>query len=355
MKKAILVCGLLAFGLVSCASQKYEHARAHEIKEAPVGVRQQKARNVVLMIGDGMGAEHVWTAWLCNKGKLNITALPVTGFSITTSASHTITDSAAGGTAIACGCKAVNGQLGLTPEGNAVDSLAVHMRRAGKATGIVVTKSVTDATPAAFYAHVESRHDTPAIAKALVESGFDVVAGGGEGDFSEKQKEMLARNCKLLELAAPGECEPAGKRGDWLPQTVAKALRVLEKDADGFFLMVEGSKIDIAAHANDLPEAVREVLDFDRAVGVVLEWMKLHPDTLLVVTADHQTGGLSLLGGKKEEGKADAHFSTYRHSGVAVPVYAAGCGAAAFTGVRENTQLAPEILRAAQVNPRAVQ
>ncbi len=349
MKKILLVCGLLAFGLAACAPQKYMHARARKV-DAPVGAVRKKARNVVLMIGDGMGAEHVWAAWLCNKGALNITALPVTGFCITTSASHTITDSAAGGTALACGCKAVNGQLGLTPEGKAVDSLAVYMRRAGKATGIVVTKSVTDATPAAFYAHVESRKDTPAIAKALVAAGFDVVAGGGAGDFSEKQKEALEHSCKLLELAAPGECEPASKRGDWLPRTVARALRVLEKDEDGFFLMVEGSKIDISAHANDLPETVREVLDFDRAVGVVLEWMKQHPDTLLVVTADHQTGGLALLAGDKEKGEVDAHFSTFRHSGVAVPVYAAGCGAAAFTGVRENTKLAPEILRAAQLN-----
>lgn len=350
MKKVLLICGLFVFGLAACASQKYCHARAHEM-DTPVGVLQKKARNVVLMIGDGMGMEHVWAAWLCNKGTLNITALPVTGISVTTSASHTITDSAAGGTAIACGCKAINGQLGLTPEGKAVDSLAVYMRRAGKATGIVVTKSVTDATPAAFYAHVESRNDTPAIAKALVAAGFDVVAGGGAGDFTEEQKKSLAQTCTLLELAAPGECEPASRRGDWLPLTVAKALRVLEKDEDGFFLMVEGSKIDISAHANDLPETVREVLDFDRAVGVVLDWMKQHPDTLLVVTADHQTGGLSLLGGDKGKCEVDAHFSTFRHSGVAVPVYAAGCGAAAFTGVRENTQLAPEILRAAQVNP----
>ncbi len=314
-------------------------------------VTKRPARNVILMIGDGMGAEHVWAAWLCNQGKLNITSMPVTGFSITTSASHAITDSAAGGTAIACGCKTRNGQVGVDAHGVPVDSLAVQMQRAGKATGIVVTKSVTDATPAAFYAHVKSRKETPAIAAALVGAGFDVVAGGGAADFSTEQKARLQEDCQLFVLAAEGECPPASQRGAWLPQVVAKALCVLEQDEQGFFLMVEGSKIDMSAHAKDLPETVRETLDFDQAVGVVLQWMKNHPDTLLVVTADHQTGGLSILGGNKEEGSVKGHFCSFNHSGVAVPVYACGTGAGAFAGVQENTELAEKIRAAAGVKP----
>ncbi len=113
----------------------------------------------------------------------------------------------------------------------------------------------------------------------------------------------------------------------------------------------KGIRIDESAHANDFPETVRETLDFDRAVGVVLKWMKKHPDTLLVVTADHQTGGLSLLGGNKEKGEVQGKFSTFHHSGVAVPVYAAGPGAECFTGVQENTALAPKIRAAAGIKP----
>jgi alkaline phosphatase len=350
MKTKILLAVAVLLGMVSCSTSVYEHPA---VDAAPVfpGSRavQKKARNVVLMIGDGMGAEHVWAAWLSNKGKLNITTLPVTGFSITTSASHTVTDSAAGGTAIACGCKTRNGQLGIDADGGHLESLAEKMRKAGKSTGIVVTKSVTDATPAAFYAHVKSRHDTSAIAGALVDAGFEVVAGGGEGDFTPAQRDKLAASSQLFELAAAGDCEPAGKRGAWLPLTVQKALQILEKDKDGFFLMVEGSRIDLSAHVNDLPETVRETLDFDKAVGVVLEWMRTHPDTLLVVTADHQTGGLSLLNGDKAAGSVKAHFSTFRHSGVSVPVYAAGCGAQSFTGVQDNSELAGKILQAAQL------
>lgn len=352
MNRFLLLAGLVLPCLANSCTQLYTCAGAHEVV-APAEVRptEKVARNVVLMIGDGMGAEHVWAAWLCNKGALNITTLPITGFSITTSASHTITDSAAGGTAIACGCKAKNKHLGMDAEGKHHDSLAVHMRKAGKSTGLVVTKAITDATPAAFYAHVESRYDTPAIARALVEAGFDVVAGGGAGNFTAEQKESLQKSCRLFELAADGHCPPASERGNWLPERVEAALEVLEKDKDGFFLMVEGSRIDESAHVNDLPETVRETLDFDRAVGVVLEWMKKHPDTLLVVTADHQTGGLSLLGGDARAGEVKGHFSSFNHSGVAVPVYATGPGAAQFSGVQQNTDLAPKIRAAAGLRP----
>lgn len=348
MNKTLILTALLCLGSLVGASQPDNsvNARAHAR-----AARQKVARNVVLMIGDGMGSEHVWAAWLYNGSRLNITTLPVTGFSITSSASHGVTDSAAGGTAIACGCKAINGQLGLDAEGRAVESLAARMRKAGKATGIVVTKSVTDATPAAFYAHVKSRKDTPAIAAALVDAGFEVVAGGGADDFTEEQRAELEKKTRMLELAAPGECEAPDKRGDWMPRQVEKALRVLETDKDGFFLMVEGSKIDMEAHSKDLKGVIQETLDFDQAVGVVLEWMKKHPDTLLVVTADHQTGGLSITNANRETGMVTGKFSTYRHSGVAVPVYAAGVGAERFTGVRENTDLAPKIYQAAGMKP----
>ena len=351
MKKLVLFLALMGSCLVSCGTRTYVHTHTHEkIAETP-GSASGRARNVILMIGDGMGAEHVWAAWLCNKGQLNMTTLPVTGFSITTSASHTITDSAAGGTAIACGHKTKNGQVGVDAAGKPLQSLAEQMRQAGKATGVVVTKAVTDATPAAFYAHVKSRKNTDAIAAALTEAGFDVVAGGGSAHFTAEQRKKLEKECSLCELAAPGDCAPASKRGDWLPQRVEQALKLLEQDKDGFFLMVEGSKIDMSAHVNDLDETVHETLDFDRAVGVVLRWMQKRNDTLLLVTADHQTGGLSILGGDKAKGKVEGHFSTFMHSGVAVPVYAAGCGAARFSGVQDNTELAPKVRRAAGLKP----
>lgn len=298
----------------------------------------------------GMGAEHVWAAWLCNHGKLNIERLPVTGFSRTSSASHTITDSAAGGTAIACGRKAHNGHLGQTPDGRPVISLMQLLAAGGRLTGMVVTKAITDATPAAFYAHVNDRHDTEAVAAALVNSGCRVITGGGADCVTPAQVAELRARGAVVRLAAPRDCPPASQRGDFLEKAVEEALGILGQGENGFFLLVEGSCIDLAAHENNLRETVLETLDFDRAIGCVLRWMQQHPDTLLVVTADHQTGGLSILGGSAARGEVRGTFATRNHSGVAVPVYAAGAGAARFGGIQENTEIFNKILDAAAVS-----
>ncbi len=344
----VLACGWA----VSSAAAKQDSPQTvgnmpqHEVVQHVPETTNQAPRHIILMIGDGMGSEHVWAAWLCNRGKLNIEKLPVIGVVRTPSASDTITDSAAAGTAMACGHKAHNGQLGITPDGEPLDSILVHMAATGRQTGLVVTKSITDATPAAFYAHCKSRYHSTAIAAALVESGCRVIIGGGSGIISRAQQEQLRAAGALLRLEGHEHCLPASRRGSFLSDAVGEALHTLESHPQGFFLMVEGSQIDVAAHANDLAEVVQETLDFDRAVGVVMEWMQTHPDTLLIVTADHQTGGLSLLGGCKEKGEVTAAFSTDKHSGVAVPLYAVGAGAAAFGGVQENTELLPKILRA---------
>ena len=308
-----------------------------------------QARNVILMIGDGMSSEHVWAAWLCNGGKLNLECLPHTAFSRTPSANRTITDSAAGGTAIACGEKTNNGMLGQRPSGRVLYSLASRLMQPpyNKDAGLVVTKAITDATPAAFYAHVPSRKQTEKIAAQLLEMPFLVVAGGGSAAFTPEQAALLAAEPRrFVSLSAKGDCPYAPERGDELPQNVAKALSVLEQAPNGFFLMIEGSEIDMASHATDLNLAVRETLDFDKTLGVVLQWMQRHPDTLLVVTADHQTGGLSILDGCVKKGWVKGSFSTSNHTGVAVPIYAAGPGAEAFSGIMENTDILTNILRA---------
>ena len=144
-------------------------------------------------------------------------------------------------------------------------------------------------------------------------------------------------------LAAPGDCPYAAERGNMLPEQTRKALQVLETSPNGFFLMIEGSEIDIASHKCDLENMVREVLDFDKALGVVLEWMQTHPDTLLVVTADHQTGGLAIRDGDIAKGTLKASFATTDHSGIYVPVFAAGCGAHHFHGIMDNTDIPSKI------------
>ncbi len=333
--------------------QAVENLPQHAVAVAPAALQavQGKPRNIILMIGDGMSSEHVWAAWICNGGKLNITQLPVTGFSRTYSANRLITDSAAGGTALACGQKTDNGMLGQTPAGEPLRSLAAIFAAAPyhRKTGMVVTKTITDATPAAFYAHVTSRKNTAEIARHLCASGVDIIVGGGASAFSAQQMQQLnAGEGGLVVLAAAGDCAYAAQRGDFLPAYTRKALAALEPAPNGFFLMIEGSKIDSASHDADLRRAVEETLDFDRAVGEVLQWMQHHPDTLLVVTADHQTGGLVIHDGSLKDGKVKATFATTSHTGVAVPVYAAGCGAADFAGVQDNTQIQHKILKIVQ-------
>lgn len=347
---ALLCCGWVVSGAFAApeSPQTVSNMPQHDVVQSVPPATNRVARNIILMIGDGMGSEHMWAAWLCNHGKLNMERLPVIGLVRTPSASDTITDSAAAATAIACGYKTRNGQLGITADGKPLDSILVHLASTGRQTGLVVTKAITDATPAAFYAHCKSRYHFSAIAAALAESGCRVIIGGGSGIVSRAWQEQLRAAGTLLRLEGHEHCLPASRRGSFLPDAVGEALRTLESHPQGFFLLVEGSQIDVAAHANDLAELVHETLDFDRAVGVVMEWMQTHPDTLLIVTADHQTGGLSILGGSKENGEVTAAFSTGKHSGVAVPLYAAGAGAAAFGGVQENTELMPKMLRATQ-------
>ncbi len=317
----------------------------HEVSATPVSVQpQRKARHIILMIGDGMGAEQVWAAWAANGGKLNIERLPVLGMSRTSSASDAITDSAAGGTALACGARTANGVVGQSAEGVPYDSLARRLGQEGYATGMVVTNSVTDATPAAFYARAASRGDTEHIASQLPEPGFDLVLGGGSADVPAAVVEQMRQGGAVVELSTPHRLPPATERGDYLPQAVGRALGELGRGDRPFFLMVEGSQIDIAGHWNDLEEMVAETMDFDRAVGVVLKWMEAHPDTLLIVTADHQTGGLALTDADPKRGRVRGCFTTFVHNGLAVPVYAAGAGADRFAGVFDNCELLRRVM-----------
>ncbi len=360
VRALIVLCSWLlpvAWGAGAGQVQVVENVPQHEVvaysfsdKESPHYIASvPKVRNVILMIGDGMSAEHVWAAWLCNGGKLHLECLPYTGFSRTPAANRTITDSAAGGTAIACGEKTNNGMLGQAPDGCQLSSLAMRLAAPPyeKAGGIVVTKAITDATPAAFYAHAASRKDTPKIAADLLKSPFWVVVGGGASAFSvEDMQALKAEPRRYVVLYAPNDCPYAAQRGDALPTHVERTLAVLENAPNGFFLMIEGSEIDTASHAANLELAVRETLDFDKTLGVVLRWMQAHPDTLLVVTADHQTGGLSILDGSVHKRCVKGVFATTSHTGVAVPVYAAGPGAELFSGIMENTDFLNKVLRA---------
>lgn len=151
---------------------------------------------------------------------------------------------------------------------------------------------------------------------------------------------------KTLAVTAPGNLPPPSKRGDVFRQAALKALDTLSRNPDGFFLMIEGSNIDKAAHSSNLEEMMEELLDFDRTAGAVLDWASKHPGTLVVITADHNTGAFALTGGSREKGEITARFGSGSHDGVAVPVYAFGAGSGDFTGIYENTDIFNKIMNA---------
>jgi alkaline phosphatase len=345
---------------------KYENTDQYNVKIYPDDIKFKKhPKNVILLIGDGMGVAQVFTGITANGGMLNLVNMKNIGFSKTQSADKYITDSAAGGTALACGVKTNNGAIGVDPEGKEVESILEIAEEHEKATGLVSTSAITHATPASFIAHVPKRSMYEDIAADFVNSGIDVFIGGGYDFFAKRSdkrdliKEMEEEgysfftsldsvpgsvNSKLAVLTAPKHNEQMPDRGNMLPEATEKAIDVLDASSkNGFFLMVEGSMIDWGGHANDVAYVTREMLDFDKAIGVALEYAAKHKNTLVIVTADHETGGLSNMGKDIEKGNVKGAFSTGGHTGIMVPVFAFGPGAEQFRGIYENTDIFKKI------------
>lgn len=321
-------------------------------------------KNVILMIGDGMGLAQLQSGAVAKKAPLELEKFRSIGFAKTHSADDFVTDSAAAGTALATGHKTNNGMIGQDPSGKAVNSLLTLARNKGLATGLVVTKDITDATPAAFVAHQPSRKMAEEIAADLVESGVDVFVGGGRKRFDKREdgrdliRELKQKNYKVvsgtdeIEKITSGKVAGFvsterwhGRETDQLKRTTVAALRILEENPKGFFLMVEGSQIDSAGHDNKIEDVMGEMMDFDKAIGAALAFAEKNPDTLIVVTADHETGGLTLRDGSLKEGTIHARFSTGGHTGVMVPVFAYGPGAEEFAGIYENTDIFQKVKR----------
>ena len=333
--------------------------------------REPEVRNVVYMIGDGMGLAQV--SLLQIAADYEPTAFDrAQGIALiaTRSANNRVTDSAAAGTALSSGCKTNNTWLGLDTAGRRLEPITECAQRQGMRTGVVVTSHLYHATPAAFYAHAANRDDAQTITADMVASGIDLLIGGGRKALSEELPEGGTRfdafRAKGYRVAVePGQIDTlsglplvaavadkhlpvAAERGDYLPQATRKALELLSADNDkGFFLMVEGSQIDMACHGNDGPRVLDEMRDFERAVAAAMDFADSHPGTLVIVTADHETGGLTLPSGKADftlpESGVRTEFSTGGHSASIVPVYLYGTGADRIGGLMDNTELANRI------------
>lgn len=342
---------------------------------AALGSDGGEVRSLIFLIGDGMGLAQVSMLQL-ERGD-SLTAFDrAQGVALirTRSANSRVTDSAAAGTALSSAVKTGNGHVGVDLEEHSLHSMMERAHEAGMPTGIAVSCSLQHATPASFYAHVPDRNDMRAITRDLLASDIDVLFGGGRQWLEERDSagcsglETLRRRGYVVTdgiagtdtvtrgrvacLAAEEHPAAAPERGDFLLRATCKALEVLGNDAGacgkGFLLMVEGSQIDWACHERDVDHLKAEMRDFDRVVAAAMDYADRTPGVLVVVAADHETGGFSIPSEEKDFTKAHSDvrydFSTGNHSATMVPVYLYGAGAGRIGGVMENSELSRRLM-----------
>ncbi|MCB0276682.1 MAG: alkaline phosphatase [Calditrichaeota bacterium] len=369
----IFACGLLAG---ACQSGKTLHSAPAPLASPDALATpstQPRVKNVIFMIGDGMGITQMTAGRLREFGpnsKSRIESMPVTGLAHTHSIDDLITDSAASATALATGYKTRNGMIGMLPDMTSAKTLLEAAAEAGKKTGVVATSSVTHATPASFTAHVALRKMEPQIAEQQASGNVDVILGAGlqffqpmstEGSDRRDNRDLLAEarengfqvvrsademaaitDGRILGLFAPKYL--SGLAGEpSLTEMTNKAISLVKDDPDGFFLMIEGSQIDWGGHDNDPEYVIREMIAFDKAVQAALDFAEADGQTLVVVTADHETGGMSITKGSFGGDSLEVKWTTGKHTGTPVGVFAYGPGSLRFTGVFDNTEL-PRII-----------
>lgn len=329
--------------------------------------KSEKVNKVILLIGDGMGLAAT-AAWMVdqNYAPTAFDRAQFVGISKTYSKNSRVTDSAASGTAMAVGYKTNNSMLGMLPDGTKPESIAEAAKKEGKSIGIIVTSNVLDATPGAFYAHTESRGNGREIEENLIDFQPDVILGGGLDAFrNEKCEEgtmldkAIASGMTLastpeefyamdkgpvLGLFAEGNYPMVIDRdSDFLADCLNHTLDMFESNKKGFFIMVEGSHIDHAAHANNTEQLLFEMEEFDKAINAAMDYADTHKGTLVIVTADHETGGAALVSGNKDFHMGDSgigvKYSTTGHTGSPVMIYSYGASAWKLSGVMENTDI----------------
>lgn len=389
MRKALIKLLLILF-LVACKPAEVIAPTPEPTEEIVYTVvstlPESESRNLILFIGDGMGPEHREAGQLFSVGQdgsLMMDSLPVSGWIHTSSLGGVLTDSAAGATALATGVKSYNDVVSMSTHREDLKTILEYAQDLGMSVGLVSTKYIADATPAAFAAHVWGRDNTTAIATQFLEHQVDVIFGGGENDFlprtetgcfPETGTRYDERNIveEVVEAGYTFVCDAEsfdaldpltnqlvlGLFADesmirpyapTLAEMTEKAIEILSQNPKGFFLMVEGGMIDIASHDNDSQNAIDDVIGLDEAVAVGLEFAEVNDDTMLIVTADHETGGfetyIESTGVYDEEGpfympdgtEFFVRWDISRHTDVDVPVTAYGPGTDQLSGTHENT------------------
>lgn len=333
--------------------------------QVPIAISEKSKapKNVILLIGDGMGLSQVSSSFYFGNTNPNFERFKHIGLIKTSSQNGLITDSAAGATAFSAGIKTYNGAIGVDSDTLAVELLTEIAAKKLISTGVVSTSSVTHATPASFYAHVRYRSQEEEIAAQLPLSSIHFIAGAGTDYFFKRKDhinlgalfsnqgfildtmalnrpENFSLEHKFAYLLSPDHMPKMSEgRGQFLSKATQLGLEYLSQNKNGFFLMVEGSQIDWGGHNNDSSYIIEEVRDFDRVIGEVLDYAKKEGNTLVIVTADHETGGYTLASDKGNYNKIKGSFSTTGHSATLIPVFAFGPGSENFQGIYENNAI----------------
>jgi len=369
-----IVLAFLLIIVVSACAQKTERQLGsssvpEEIQSEPDGL--PSAKNIIFLIGDGVGLTQITAGMYHNNNKTALEDFPFIGLHKCHAYNDLVTDSAAGATAFASGVKTVNGAIGMDHTGAKKQTILEEAEKRGLSTGLIATSTIVHATPAAFIAHVPNRRLYEDIALDMMDTEVDLIIGGGKAFFTRREDEKnlysdlksrnyvvydyldddmknidLPENSNFAYFTADKDPLPRSQGRDYLIPATKKALDFLSnRSPKGFFVMIEGSQIDWGGHANNAEYVLDEFDEFDKVVKICLKFAEANGETLVVVTADHETGGLSI---NPESTMKDlkTSFSTGGHTATIIPVFAFGPGAERFTGLYDNTEIYTKLRQA---------
>lgn len=358
---------ILIVGLAACTPKMADRPMAPAVPTPAPMVKAPK--NIILMIGDGMGPAQIASGMYSQAGLLHLEQLPdmVVGLHKNCSSDNLVTDSAAGATAFSCGNKTYNGAIGVTPDTLPCKTILEMAQDRGYKTGLVATSTIVHATPASFAAHNAYRKNYEAIAADMADSGVDIMIGGGAKFFNNREGDernlydelrqrgyhvsdyfaedfspaVLEQSPKTVYLSALDSPLMASQGRAYLEPAALATVQKLDALAGsgGFFAMIEGSQIDWGGHANNADFIISEMHDFDKTIGAVAKWAAQDGETLIVITADHETGGFALNKGSVRADSLVTAFTSDYHTATLIPVLATGPGAEHFAGIYENTDI----------------
>jgi alkaline phosphatase len=326
-------------------------------------VKQENPKNIILMIGDGMGITQITAGLISNKGSLNLERIKNIGLHKSFAYNDLVTDSAAGATAFSCGVKTYNGAIGVDHDTIAIKTILEEAEDRGLETGLVATSTIVHATPASFISHNKYRRNYEEIALDMMNVDAEVLIGGGKKFFDRREDEKrldlelvknnyivksfldedikdlkLSPKQKLVYFTSDKDPLPYSQGREYLLPASQLAIQQLEDSESGFFLMIEGSQIDWGGHANNSDYIISEMKEFDSVIGAVLDWAEKDGETLVIITADHETGGFSINEGTTFDSIVSG-FTTTKHTADMIPVFAYGPGSDSFRGIYHNTDI----------------